>query len=204
MGTILAWLSGLSTAGRVGLAVGSFFTLGAVGNIVAPVEESAVRSETRQVEVAQQETVEPVSLVETKIEKDTEAVAFETITQNDSSISDGETVVSRSGVNGVRTITYEVEYTDGKETSRKKVSEEITKQPVNKIVLIGTYIAPKPAPVASSNCDPNYSGGCVPIASDVDCAGGSGNGPAYVSGPVTVVGSDIYRLDGDNDGIGCE
>lgn len=60
------------------------------------------------------------------------------------------------------------------------------------------------APPAQSGCDPNYSG-CVPIASDVDCAGGSGNGPAYVKGPVTVIGTDIYQLDGnDNDGVGCE
>ncbi len=55
-----------------------------------------------------------------------------------------------------------------------------------------------------SSCDPNYAGACVPIASDVDCAGGSGNGPAYVQGPVRVVGSDIYGLDRDGDGIGCE
>jgi len=54
-----------------------------------------------------------------------------------------------------------------------------------------------------SSCDPNYSG-CVPIASDVDCAGGSGNGPAYVRGPVSVIGSDIYGLDRDGDGLGCE
>jgi hypothetical protein len=59
-------------------------------------------------------------------------------------------------------------------------------------------------PAAPSGCDPNYAGACVPIASDVDCAGGSGNGPAYVRGPVTVVGSDIYRLDSDHDGVGCE
>ena len=52
-------------------------------------------------------------------------------------------------------------------------------------------------------CDPNYSG-CVPIASDVDCAGGTGNGPAYVKGPVKVIGKDIYGLDKDRDGIGCE
>ncbi|MCK0173502.1 MULTISPECIES: hypothetical protein [Mycobacteriaceae] len=57
---------------------------------------------------------------------------------------------------------------------------------------------------AQSPCDPNYSGPCVPIASDVDCAGGSGNGPAYVSGPVTVVGNDIYDLDRDGDGTGCD
>jgi hypothetical protein len=56
---------------------------------------------------------------------------------------------------------------------------------------------------ASAECDPNYSG-CVPIASDVDCAGGSGNGPAYVKGPVKVIGKDIYGLDENRNGIGCE
>ncbi|GIJ44094.1 hypothetical protein Val02_09800 [Virgisporangium aliadipatigenens] len=61
-----------------------------------------------------------------------------------------------------------------------------------------TKAAPKPT------CDPNYSGACVPIASDVDCAGGGGNGPAYVRGPVKVIGSDIYDLDRDGDGMGCD
>lgn len=64
------------------------------------------------------------------------------------------------------------------------------------------------APVASaeqgSDCDSNYSGACVPVDSDVDCEGGSGNGPSYVSGPVTVVGNDIYGLDRDGNGTGCE
>lgn len=62
---------------------------------------------------------------------------------------------------------------------------------------------PPPAAPSGGGCDRNYSG-CVPIASDVDCAGGSGNGPAYTSGPVTVIGIDIYDLDADGDGIGCE
>lgn len=59
-------------------------------------------------------------------------------------------------------------------------------------------------PSTGRRCDPNYAGACVPIASDVDCAGGSGNGPAYVQGPVRVIGRDIYGLDRDGDGIGCE
>ncbi|MDQ0117854.1 chemotaxis protein histidine kinase CheA [Pseudarthrobacter defluvii] len=63
--------------------------------------------------------------------------------------------------------------------------------------------APQPVPGTNPGCDPNYSG-CVPIASDVDCAGGSGNGPAYVRGPVQVIGRDIYGLDADHDGVGCE
>lgn len=53
-------------------------------------------------------------------------------------------------------------------------------------------------------CDSNYSGACVPIASDVDCASGTGNGPEYVDGPVYVEGYDVYGLDGDGDGVGCE
>jgi hypothetical protein len=61
----------------------------------------------------------------------------------------------------------------------------------------------QPPPPPASKCDPNYTG-CVPVASDVDCAGGSGNGPAYVQGPVRVIGSDIYDLDRDHDGIACE
>jgi hypothetical protein len=39
--------------------------------------------------------------------------------------------------------------------------------------------------------------------SDYDCAGGSGNGPGY-TGRVTVTGPDIYGLDRDGNGIGCE
>lgn len=69
--------------------------------------------------------------------------------------------------------------------------------------LVKSAATPK-ATAAASSCDPNYSGACVPIASDVDCMGGSGNGPAYVKGPVNVVGRDIYKLDSDGDGIGCE
>ena len=58
---------------------------------------------------------------------------------------------------------------------------------------------------SAEECDPNYQNPpCVPIASDVDCAGGRGNGPAYVKGPVIVIGEDIYGLDRDGDGIGCE
>ncbi|MBL9075443.1 MAG: hypothetical protein JNJ68_17280 [Tabrizicola sp.] len=60
------------------------------------------------------------------------------------------------------------------------------------------------SPAFAQDCDPNYSGKCVPVASDVDCAGGNGNGPAYVDGPVYVVGSDIYGLDRDGDGVACD
>ncbi|MBW4719070.1 hypothetical protein [Saccharothrix obliqua] len=61
----------------------------------------------------------------------------------------------------------------------------------------------EPPPVPQSPCHPNY-GGCVPIASDVDCAGGKGNGPEYVQGPIDVLGPDVYDLDNDHNGVACE
>lgn len=61
-----------------------------------------------------------------------------------------------------------------------------------------------PATTQALSCHPSYEGACVPFGvSDVDCAGGSGDGPNYV-GRVRVVGPDVYGLDRDNDGIGCE
>jgi hypothetical protein len=51
-------------------------------------------------------------------------------------------------------------------------------------------------------CHPSYDP-CVPNVSDVDCEGGTGDGPAY-TGRVTVIGPDVYHLDVDGDGTGCE
>lgn len=59
-----------------------------------------------------------------------------------------------------------------------------------------------PAAAQQSGCHPSYDP-CVPITSDVDCEGGSGNGPAY-TGRVRVIGPDEYGLDRDGNGIGCE
>ncbi|SMC52841.1 hypothetical protein SAMN05661093_00384 [Kibdelosporangium aridum] len=69
-----------------------------------------------------------------------------------------------------------------------------------------TKQAPPPPPVPeepAQNCHPNYEP-CVPVARDVDCKGGSGNGPEYVDGPIRVIGKDVYGLDDNKNGIGCE
>jgi hypothetical protein len=60
-------------------------------------------------------------------------------------------------------------------------------------------------PPPTSNCDPSYPDVCIPIgAADYDCAGGSGNGPNYIQGPIRVLPPDPHGLDGNGDGIGCE
>lgn len=50
------------------------------------------------------------------------------------------------------------------------------------------------------------AGWCEEGVEDYDCAGGTGDGPNYVPGPVTLVDPDHdpFDLDRDNDGLGCE
>lgn len=128
--------------------------------------------------------------------KQTKSIPYGTRRVDDDSLTEGVTRVRVRGVNGVRTSTYEITLTDGKETTRRQVSSVVSKKPVTKVIAIGTK-------QAGNDCDPNYTP-CVPIASDVDCAGGSGNGPAYVDGPIHVIGNDHYDLDRDGDGIACD
>ena len=48
------------------------------------------------------------------------------------------------------------------------------------------------------------NGGAFSLPGDYDCAGGPGDGPNFIEGPVDVSGGDPYGLDADGDGIGCE
>jgi hypothetical protein len=66
--------------------------------------------------------------------------------------------------------------------------------------------APPPPPTAPArDCDPSYPGVCLdPGAVDYDCAGGSGDGPRYVRGPLRVRPPDPFDLDREGDGWGCE
>jgi resuscitation-promoting factor RpfB len=73
-----------------------------------------------------------------------------------------------------------------------------------RVVVSAVLLVTSMTPVVAQGCDKNYGGACVPVASDVDCAGGSGNGPAYVRGPVYVLSGDPYDLDRDGDGVACE
>ena len=71
---------------------------------------------------------------------------------------------------------------------------------------IGVAVGTANVELARRTCTRGYRP-CIPNRrSDVDCYGGSGNGPRYTRPGVVyrVFGSDRYGLDADNDGKGCE
>ena len=70
-------------------------------------------------------------------------------------MAEGTRTVRVKGVPGVRTLTYEVTVTDGVQTNKRLINSVITKSPVTKVIAVGTKNEPE--------CDPNYSGECVPI-----------------------------------------
>ena len=209
----------LSGKGKFGVIAVVFTVLGLIGSANQPAKmhlqkvdppsstssPEVLGTQTTKPQPAKPKVAAPVATTSTLTE--TQPIPFASTTVNTASLPKGTSKITTVGVNGVSTLTYEVTTTDGKQTAKTLLSTVTTTPPVTQITSIGTYVAPAyvpSTPTPSSSCDPNYSGACVPIASDVDCAGGSGNGPAYVQGPVRVIGSDIYGLDRDGNGIGCE
>ena len=146
-------------------------------------------------------------VITSRIARSRQAIPFSTRTIESSSLDKGIVRVLQAGRPGVRVRVYRLSLRDGVIRGRQLVRTVVARKPVPRIKVVGTRVdppKPPPAPEPPAGCDSNYSGGCVPIASDVDCGGGSGNGPAYVYGVVRVVGADIYDLDRDGDGYGCD
>lgn len=81
-----------------------------------------------------------VKRVEYKEETEKESIGFETEEKQSDALYAGETQVTQEGAKGEKEITYKVKYVDGKEESREKISEEVTKEPVNQVVTIGTAV----------------------------------------------------------------
>lgn len=75
----------------------------------------------------------------------TEEIAFQTIEQEDATLAKGQTKVVQEGVVGERTIYTEVTIVNG-EKSSKVIENIITKEPVDKVIAVGTKeeVAPKP------------------------------------------------------------
>lgn len=105
------------------------------------------------VEVGEQDVVEPgkdakVSLTqEIKItrvketeQKETEIIDFDIIEKDDPTLERGKTEVKQKGENGERELVYLIRRENGVEVSRSLISNTITKQPQDKIILNGTKI----------------------------------------------------------------
>lgn len=65
-------------------------------------------------------------------------IDFVTSVTEDPTIASGTEIVKKSGKLGIANVTYQVKFLDGKEVSRVEVAREVTKEPVEAVVLRGT------------------------------------------------------------------
>ncbi|MBQ8526808.1 MAG: G5 domain-containing protein [Clostridia bacterium] len=94
-------------------------------------------------------------VVKTTVSVDT-PIPFRTVTKESSGWEEGSSLVVKEGKTGVLTKKYEVYLTNGVETNRVEISSEVTSEPVDKQVLIGT--GKKAADVvATAGAPTNYS-----------------------------------------------
>lgn len=73
-----------------------------------------------------------------KTESTKEKIAYDTVKKNSDKVELGETKVKTKGKDGEKIVTREVKYIDGKKSSDKVVTEKRIKEPVDKVVLVGT------------------------------------------------------------------
>ncbi len=71
-----------------------------------------------------------------------EAVPFQTIERKNANLDAGTRRVLKKGVEGLRDVTYRLEFRNGELKARKVVSETVLKAPVDEVVEVGTKSSP--------------------------------------------------------------
>jgi resuscitation-promoting factor RpfB len=77
-----------------------------------------------------------------------EAVPFDTLTRDDSSMMQGHSTVARSGHEGLRDVTYRLVFENGHLTARTVLHQHLLRSPVAQIERVGTKVA-APAPTTN-------------------------------------------------------
>ena len=96
-----------------------------------------------------------------KVETKTESrpVAFETVERKSSDLFTGEKKTDTKGVAGTMNVTTRYTWIDGELTGSKVLETEVTKAPVNEVVLVGTKARPSAPSTSSSSSSSAPSAG---------------------------------------------
>jgi resuscitation-promoting factor RpfB len=186
------WHGGLSKTGKIIFWVVTTVVASSAINAAAGPTSTQTSKSPEVVQTAEVKAKE----ITKKFTTETAPVIFSKTTIDDAGLAKGTSEIRVVGVNGIKTLSYEIAYEERKEISKRLIKEEITTAPITEVTALGSYEAPaRPSP--NSFCDPNYTP-CVPnVSYDLDCPD--------IGFRVTIIGYDPHGFDGrDNDGIGCE
>lgn len=117
------------TTGAV--TVGEF--LKAVGFELSATDRPSVSTDT----LIEEDMVIVIDQVEYKTEQVSSTISYKTEKREVQTIPRGESKVIQQGVEGVKTVSYQVEYVNGMELSRTEAGETVTREPVSEIIEVG-------------------------------------------------------------------
>ena len=101
---------------------------------VAKVSESGIETTLDSI-------LDAYTQVTEKIVEEEESIPFETITKDVSNgASSTKNKVLQEGEEGIKKVTYKVKYQNDTEIEKNKIAEEVTKEPVNKIVQVSSNV----------------------------------------------------------------
>lgn len=168
-----------------------FFILGSLGAAAEPASVKQAREERQRIAAeqktkeenekrAKEESAKKAKLqaeeaernkITTKEKTEKEEVPFGEESRNDSTLAKGSTKVLQEGSKGEISRTYTYTYKGGKEQSKVLKEEKVSKPPVNKVTLVGTYVyvPPKAVPAPKAVVAPPSSGGAVKLSKNGIC-----------------------------------
>lgn len=166
LSSLIQWFNALSVMGRIGVVSAIVATGGIASASVTPQTPSTTLTGPTKVQTTQ--TQQATCTPNHTTASETQPIPFDSTTVNDPTTAQGQTHIQTVGVDGVKTINYDVTtYTPvGCQPDTKTVTTEtITTPPVTQITAVGSYVAPPPpptptyAPTQASSCYPLTNGG---------------------------------------------
>lgn len=122
---------------RIGLIVAAIAILLVIAVAVGGNNEGESSSVTKT-DDSTTETVKE-KFTGTKEVVELESIPYATETVQDPSMEEGSTYIRQTGINGEKKVYYNVEYKNDVEVNRTYSREEIVRNPVNEIKVIGTH-----------------------------------------------------------------
>lgn len=132
--------------------------------------------------------------VTSEVVEEIQSIAFGVAEKKDSTMLKGRSVVKQEGIKGEKKITKEITYEDGVEVAQVELSEEVIKEPVDKIVAVGTKVVQTVKKPSTSSILASR-GGSVPSSLSYSKAY-TVQATAYALDGITATGTKPRRVEG--------
>ena len=120
------------------------------------ITEPVVEKPVAQTPVAPAVEEKPVSeKPQTKLEVSLVEIPFETVTNPDANLAEGQTRIVTAGVNGQRRLVTKVSMVNGQEV-REVIEDQVVQNPVSQVIAVGTKKEVQPAPTPAPQAEPTH------------------------------------------------